>query len=95
MAVSIVSSSYYPRKPKVVCTAASLSELADYVGVWAEGSEATISDTKYVLDDANGWVIPGESGKELPDLPSDNGAYILTVTVSGDTKTLSWESSGG
>ena len=94
MAVTIVSESYYPRKPHVVCMAASLSELAEFVGVWAEGSEATISDTKYILDDANGWVLPGESGRELPEFPKEDGAYALTVTMNKGTGTLSWESSG-
>lgn len=59
MAVTIISESYGPRKPFVVCTAASTDELADYVGLWAEGSEATISTTKYVLDRTKGWVEEG------------------------------------
>lgn len=82
MAVTILSESYGPRKPFVTCTAASLSELADYVGLWAEGSEATISATKYVLDKTNGWVLPGQSGKELPAVTAEDDGDVLTV-VSG------------
>ena len=82
MAVTIISESYGPRKPFVVCTAASTDELADYAGLWAEGSEATISDTKYVLDKTNGWVLPGQSGKELPAVTAEDDGDVLTV-VSG------------
>ena len=82
MAVTIISESYGPRKPFVTCTAASTDELADYVGLWAEGSEATISDTKYVLDKTNGWVLPGQSGKELPAVTAEDDGDVLTV-VSG------------
>lgn len=82
MAVTILSESYGPRKPFVVCTAASTDELADYAGLWAEGSEATISTTKYVLDKTNGWVLPGQSGKELPAVTAEDDGDVLTV-VSG------------
>ena len=33
----------------------------------------------------------GESGPQLPDLPTTDGKYMLTCTVSGETVTLAWE----
>ena len=30
----------------------------------------------------------------LSSVPTEDGQYVLTVTVSGDTKTFSWENKG-
>ena len=88
MAVTIISESYGPRKPFVVCTAASTDELADYAGLWAEGSEATISTTKYVLDRTKGWVEDGGGG-------GGGGSGVLrvgaTVTDTSITLDKTWK----
>ena len=76
MAVTIISESYGPRKPFVVCTAASTDELADYAGLWAEGSEATISATKYILDRTKGWVEEGGGGGSAP--------FIVNLTPTAE-----------
>ena len=36
------------------------------------------------------YKVPQEKPNELPTLPTEDGTYTLKVTVSGDTKTLSW-----
>lgn len=68
MAYTIISESYGPRKPKIICTADSLDDLANLD--CAEGSEATVGGTRYVLDRVNGWVEPGGGG----------GVFIVTLT---------------
>lgn len=70
MAYTIISESYGPRKPRIICTADSLDDLANLD--CAEGSEATVGGTKYVLDRVNGWVEPGGGGGSAP--------FIVTLT---------------
>ena len=59
--------------------------------------------TPIVPTDANGdYVIHRENGREtykalefpaeLPEYPEEDGAYVLTVTMSDGEGTLSWES---
>lgn len=79
MAVTIISESYGPRKPFVTCTAASTDELAEYAGLWAEGSEATISDTKYILDRTKGWVDENGGGG------GGGGGVLIVNAVVDDT----------
>lgn len=69
----IISKSYGPRKPLVVCEASSLDMLADLD--CAEGSTATVGGTEYVLDRVNGWVEPGGGGGG-----SDSGVLVLHST---------------
>lgn len=74
----IVSKSYGPRKPLVVCEASSLDMLADID--CAEGSTATVGGTEYVLDRVNGWVEPGSGG-------GGGGSGVLVVTATYDEQT--------
>lgn len=79
MAIEIVSQSYLPRKPLVVCNADSLAELSTLTNV-AEGSKATVNGTEYVYENNSGWVEPGSGG-------GGSGVLVVTVTASGDTWT--------
>lgn len=91
MAITIKSVSYLPVKPIVEAEAESTADLADLTGV-AEGSTCKISSTTYTYDEVNGWAEAGSQGKELPDAPENNGAYVLTCTVSGSGAAYTWES---
>lgn len=72
MAYTIISESYGPRKPKIICTADSLDDLAGLD--CAEGSEATVGGTRYVLDRVNGWVEPGGGG----------GVFLVNLTPTSE-----------
>ena len=73
MAYTIISKSYGPRKPKIICTADSLDDLAGLD--CAEGSEATVGGTRYVLDRVNGWVEPGGGG---------SAPFLVTLTPTSE-----------
>ena len=51
-------------------------------------------DGDYIVRQTNGQnsYIPLVEVKELPDMPSSDGAYKLRCTVSNGTATLSWVS---
>ena len=50
------------------------------------------SDGDYLMHRENGENSYTAFIKELPTLPSEDGNYVLKCSVSGSTKTLSWES---
>lgn len=77
--LKIISQSYGPRKPLVVCEASSLDMLADLD--CAEGSKATVGGTEYVLDRVNGWIEPGSGGGGGSDV------LVVNVTYEGQTGT--------
>lgn len=78
MALTIISESYGARKPLVVCEADSMEDLAGLV--CAEGSEATVGETTYVLDRVNGWIEPGSG-------PSGGGALLVNGTYDEQSDT--------
>ena len=94
MAYEIKSIAYPAVKPILAIEADSLSDISELSGM-AEGSTCKVSDTTYVYDEVNGWAEAGSQGKELPDAPDENGAYVLTCTVSSSGAEYTWESTGG
>ena len=53
--------------------------------------ESPSGNGDYILRQTNGQNEYVALEKELPTLPSEDGSYTLKCTVSGTTKTLSWE----
>ena len=94
MAYEIKSIAYPAVKPIMTIEADSLSDIEGLTGM-AEGSTCEVSDTTYVYDEVNGWAEAGSQGKELPDAPEENGAYVLTCTVSSSGAAYTWETTGG
>ena len=54
--------------------------------------ESPSGDGDYILRQTSGQNEYVLLEKELPSLPSEDGTYTLKCTVSGTTKTLTWES---
>lgn len=92
MAIEIVSQSYLPRKPLVVCNADSLAELSTLTNV-AEGSKATVNGTEYVYENNSGWVEPGSGGgggggsgvfvaHVYRDYEQESGSYVCDKTYA-------------
>lgn len=94
MAYEIKSIAYPAVKPIMTIEADSLSDISELSGM-AEGSTCKVSSTTYVYDEVNGWAEAGSQGRELPDAPEENGAYVLTCTVSATGAAYTWETTGG
>ena len=94
MAYEIKSIAYPAVKPIMTIEADSLSDISELSGM-AEGSTCKVSSTTYVYDEVNGWAEAGTQGQELPDAPEENGAYVLTCTVSSSGAAYTWETTGG
>ena len=65
-----------------ISTAASTKELP----------EVTSSDNGDVLTVVSGEWAKAAPPTDLPSLPSEDGEYALTLTISSGTPVLSWES---
>lgn len=77
---------------------AMLAALVDRLAEIAEAAstpelpEVTTSDNGDVLTVVSGEWAKAAPSTELPSLPSEDGEYALTLTISSGTPVLTWES---